>query len=453
MPIPRFSTLTRQAEEIVNKQIENLKKQEENLEKQLAFLDDPDNMVPHFFASGMSLKLRENTMDIDVREILEDASGKALEKFLRNRRYIQESNENTCMLRAVALDPGSVHQILVQGYHYEENLLAQGQNANIPLSASDDSQDSSIPSWDQETWKREFNAIPAGRKYAFHEKRTEVWESTLNIVNKKCYLSKNGRKVDLELNPDILGESRFYKKEIDKIETDEIYDTRYGVHAGDCLEFARSLHEADAADDLCILNLASYSNPGGGVVGGAGAQEEYLFRCSDYFRSLFQFGRYYEQYGIPPAKDRYPLDKNFGGVFSHAVTVFRDKESTGYALTDNPWKVNFIAAAAPRLKDPVQYLPTELKKVVINTIRTILRIAFINGQRRLVLGALGCGAFKNPPLEIAGLFRQVLEEEEFSSIFKEIHFAIFDDHNARHNRISNIGAFRQVFADLTVNIE
>ena len=93
------------------------------------------------------------------------------------------------------------------------------------------------------------------------------------------------------------------------------------------------------------------------VYGGAGAQEEYLFRCSDYFRSLYQYGAYSAQYGIPHATDSYPLDRNYGGVYSHGVTIFRDKEANGYALLDTPWHVNFVAAAVSRLPYPCQQIP------------------------------------------------------------------------------------------------
>ena len=44
----------------------------------------------------------------------------------------------------------------------------------------------------------------------------------------------------------------------------------------------------------------------------------------------------------------------------------------------------------------------------------------------LVLGALGCGAFCTPPAQMARLFHQVLDEEEFRGRFSRIVFAIID---------------------------
>lgn len=300
--------------------------------------------------------------------------------------------------------------------------------------------------WNAAQWLDEFeDAKSAGWTRPV---RAKVWQSTLDIVTAGSYTSANGLHVTLPLNPNILAETKFYKAEIPQLAVSgQRFSTLYNVHNGDCLAFAKSLHEADGTDDLCVLNMASWKNPGGGVVGGAGAQEEYLFRCSDYFRSLYQFMDYCSQYGLPRAADSYPLDYNFGGVFSPGVTVFRDTEANGYALIDKPWHVNFVAAAVERLPFPCDRIPANILPMVENTIRTILRMAYTNGQRRLVLGALGCGAFNNPPKHMAQVFKQILHEPEFDGIFKEVHFAIIDDHNARRKGTSNIDAFRAVFAD------
>lgn len=218
----------------------------------------------------------------------------------------------------------------------------------------------------------------------------------------------------------------------------------------DCLAYAKSLQEQDNADDLCVLNMASAKNPGGGVYGGAGAQEEYLFRCSDYYRFLFQYADpasfdCEKVYGIPHnPRHSYPLKRHFGGVYSHGVTIFRDTEANGYALLETPWKVNFVAVAANNIRRYMNgrtTIPDKFIPSTLSLIRTILRIAYNNGQRRLVLGAFGCGAFANPPGHMAQLFKQVFEEPEFQGLFREIHFAIIEDHNS-HGR--NVNAFKEV---------
>lgn len=140
-------------------------------------------------------------------------------------------------------------------------------------------------------------------------------------------------------------------------------------------------------------------------------------------------------------------EHNFGGIFSHKVTVFRDRETNGYALLDEPWKTNFVAVAANNLRRSIApgqaTIPDKFIPSTLHLIRTILRIAYNNGQRRLVLGAFGCGAFANPPGHMARLFKQVFEEPEFKGVFREIHFAIIEDHNSKGQ---NYHAFKEVFS-------
>lgn len=106
-------------------------------------------------------------------------------------------------------------------------------------------------------------------------------------------------------------------------------------------------------------------------------------------------------------------------------------------------------------------------------IEAIFNIAAHNGQECLVLGALGCGAYCNPPKvlccccfffflfaclfeislllhtlqHVAQLFQEVLRSK-FPNTFKLVVFSIIDDHNAHkeHNPEGNIKPFADVFA-------
>ena len=61
-----------------------------------------------------------------------------------------------------------------------------------------------------------------------------------------------------------------------------------------------------------------------------------------------------------------------------------------------------------------------------NKIRTILRIALDNNHDSLVLSALGCGVYDCKSEEVAKLFANVFEEEEFRNKFKKVTFAILE---------------------------
>lgn len=307
-----------------------------------------------------------------------------------------------------------------------------------------------IIKWNSKEWLLRFEEAKKCRNTRFE--RAGVFQSTLGIVKEGRYITESGKEVMLPLNADAMKDNVFYENEIAVNRPERIYSNTVEVHLSDCLDLAHSLLEEDPTDDVCVLNLASASNPGGGVYGGAGAQEEYLFRCSDYYRFLFQYASSFDpeaNYGIKKnGRHSYPFRNDFTGVFSHGVTVFRSNEAGGYALVDEPWHVNFVAAAAHHLDEGRSFIPEIYVGSTLDRIRTILRIAYNNGQRRLVLGAFGCGAFNNPPKHMAMLFKQVIEEEEFKGLFRAIYFAIIEDHNS-HNM--NYNEFSKVFSNEETN--
>lgn len=58
--------------------------------------------------------------------------------------------------------------------------------------------------------------------------------------------------------------------------------------------------------------------------------------------------------------------------------------------------------------------------------RQVLRVLEKNQVTHCVLGALGCGAFQNPPGEVARIYKAILEEPEWAGVFQSIVFAVLD---------------------------
>lgn len=297
-------------------------------------------------------------------------------------------------------------------------------------------------SWDAKKWKKEFfDRYMPDTRYL----RREVWKNTVAIVENGGYSLINGTIVMLPKEGGIDNEPTFYRNDFHPTFVPLSCPAQITVVPDDCLDKA---HEwIDAGLEVSVLNMASRQNPGGGVRGGAGAQEEYLFRCSNYYRSLYRYTDYAEQYSLKQSADQYPLDRNYGGVYSPNVTIFRESEMSGYSLLKEPFQVNMIAVAGMNrpelvLENGEYRIAPELIEGVKNKIRTIFRIACQHGQRNLVLGALGCGAFRNPPKHVAELFREVLSESEFDRAFSRICFAVKSDHNS--NGDSNYTAFQSV---------
>jgi len=314
--------------------------------------------------------------------------------------------------------------------------------------------------WNHELWSKAWNeAIKIDEKYIREHTAPlliKVYQDTLSRVKAGGY-DLHGTWIDLKLNPDIQSQTVFYDGPIDEVKTENrSCKTEVAVKPVDCLVLARDIVTSRGDDKVCVLNLASYGNPGGSVHSGARAQEEYLFRCSDYYRSLYQYGKYARQYGeTPHPVHRYPLHRRHGGVFSRGVTVFRDSQAKGYSLLATPFKVNMIAVAA-HMNPPTIEMPDGEKRFtkaeeeyMFHKARTILRIAYANGQKALVLGALGCGAFHNPPKHVAEIFKSVINEPEFAGIFDIIYFAIINDHNSKDNYEAFEGVFNKEFYEDT----
>ena len=161
-------------------------------------------------------------------------------------------------------------------------------------------------------------------------------------------------------------------------------------------------------------------------------------------------------YGVARSPQSYPLNRDYGGVFSPNVTVFRNTEETGYALLEKPWKVNMIAVGAishPALETVggEERIAEYLVPCAKNKLRTIFRIAADNGQKTLVLGAIGCGAFCNPPRHVARLFREILDEKEFAGMFRRVLFVIKEDYNSPMG--GNFTPFADVFGAVDKDAE
>ena len=280
--------------------------------------------------------------------------------------------------------------------------------------------------WDAAKWVSELNeASKHLNRSDLHRLREMVFRNTEEIVANGGYVI-NKKDINIIDPP----ESVLFDKEILRLKpvNKPILNRIIQAVNEDCLLTARKL----AGKNPLVLNMASRRNPGGGVEYGAGAQEECLFRSSNYHRTLYPLRRFY------------PMDRNYGGIYSPDVTVFRGLESDGYPLLEEPFTASFVAVAAlnrPELGPDGNYTPEE-KTGMKNKIRTILNIAAKFNHRVLILSAFGCGAFRNPPKQVATLFREILDEPEYSCRFSEIYFSIKPDHN---DVSDNCKAFMEVF--------
>ena len=215
----------------------------------------------------------------------------------------------------------------------------------------------------------------------------------------------------------------------------------------------RSLEAAESyakqGKKVCVLNFASATNPGGGVVNGSSAQEECICRCTTLYPCL-NTDAMWDAFYKPHRKAANPLYNN-DCIYTPDVCVFKSDTSFPEVLPkDEWWNVNILTCAAPNLRErpsnamnphagdaAVKITSAELEKLLTKRIRRIFEIAVANGNEVLILGAFGCGAFRNPPEIVAKVFNTVMQN--YLCYFDTIEYAVY--HTERE--VANFEAFKR----------
>jgi len=185
---------------------------------------------------------------------------------------------------------------------------------------------------------------------------------------------------------------------------------------------------------IAALNMASALQPGGGVLSGALAQEESLCVRSTLYASL---------------KDEFYRIPTHAAIYTPDVLVFRSASHAD--LPKSEWFfTDVISVAAIKFPEVVKgaegkwvYDFQQDREDMVMKVRLIFQVAKQKGVRRLVLGALGCGAYRNPPEEVAKIFKKVIFGDRKRGPvegIEEVVFAIFDDGE-------NLRTFREVFKE------
>lgn len=277
-------------------------------------------------------------------------------------------------------------------------------------------------------------------RFGENNARKEVYKENTKLFSRW----KNGTsEIDFGDYQTFLDETKLYCHSYDVSNLGQIYpETQTGCINANCVDLAEQLISCGYRP--AILNLASAKKPGGGYRDGLGAQEESLCRSSNLSLSLYQYGDpkyiYIRESGVPSKSIGYPLDRNFGGIYTPNATFFRNNKSKFFTIRDTAFKCDIITVAALSFNgradfsgvDELIYRSSDGgftpggEEIMLNKIRTIFRMGVEHNRDALVLGAFGCGAYRLPAKEVARLFRVVMGEPEFTNKFRLIVFAILE---------------------------
>lgn len=271
-------------------------------------------------------------------------------------------------------------------------------------------------------------------------------QATLDILEAGSYTNAQKEVVDIQeaLDNAIDGTELYapqdFKKEVfgtrDKVMQDGSFDTVFEVTTETTLQAARRLFEA-GQDDIAVLNFASAKNPGGGFLGGSQAQEESLARSSALYPCL---EKHKSQY-LENRKRRTGLYTDHM-IYSPQVPVFRDDDGS---LLDAPYPISIITSPAVNAGSVRENYPQELdliENTMLERTEKVLSLAVAYQHKVLVLGAWGCGVFKNNPEDIARYFATFLQADgRFAKAFGKVVFAVYSGQKVNHN----LPAFEELF--------
>ena len=242
----------------------------------------------------------------------------------------------------------------------------------------------------------------------------ELGQSAVEAAEKGYYIREDGERVDMAQYVQAACANKVSippNTALSHGESISFMETRVQVTNETTLGAAQRL--VDRGLKPLALNFANGAHPGGGFLTGATAQEEALCRSSALYQTLLGDLMYRAHF-----KRRRP-DSTEWAIYSPGVPVFRDDD--GVAL-EEPWLLDFITCAAPYA--PMLDQP-ESGDLLQQRIHRVLNIARSYGYTALILGAWGCGAFRNDSSRTARDFRTALETE-FDGVFSDIIFAITD---------------------------
>lgn len=268
-----------------------------------------------------------------------------------------------------------------------------------------------------------------------------IANETLSIIDRGWYENRSGVRIELRaaVEAAVAGTRLYRPADVNRLLANRqdapalVPDIQ--VTGETTAQAARRLIEQEGSAHVLALNFASAKNPGGGFLGGARAQEEALSRVSALYPCLLAQPAYYEA-------NRATTSMLYTDhlIYSPDVPFFRDEH---FELLDSPFLVSLITSPAPNAGEAMRRdsgAAFNIHATLESRAAHILAVASDMGHRHLVLGAWGCGVFRNEPTEVAAVFHQWLSGP-FRGAFDQVVFAIYDRSRDR----STLAAFQRQF--------
>lgn len=272
----------------------------------------------------------------------------------------------------------------------------------------------------------------------------QVVKEQRQIFEQGFYIAPSGKQIvidktayDTQINSDVginaLKEKRFDKTVIE-LRPDNCVDLAYEIAS-----------ENPAKVTVGLLNFANNGVPGGGYHEKSGSQEEEICRRTALIAALDpQYEHQKTQF--------YPISApehagTMGELFTPCTPIFRAGKERDYALLETPVNIAVGTCAAfhrPKLDQVNGQLRLNdlAAQLTSQKIRQFLFDCYNKNIETVILGAFGCGAFKNPPAHMAEIMMDIIQNE-YPHAFKKVVFSVMKDSGDgnEHNPEGNFKPF------------
>lgn len=260
------------------------------------------------------------------------------------------------------------------------------------------------------------------------EENIAVFQDTCQYFEKPFFAEliqeslKNQKIIYENEKVEVASEPRFQKKAVVRVSGEKSFESAMKYRG----------------EKVCVHNFASFTNPGGGVTKGSSAQEESLYLVSTLYPLLSDKKMrnvFHERHRRMLRDGTVNASYNDDAIYTPGVMVFKDDNRMLLLPRDQWMKLDVITLPAPNLRpNPSNIWNPELSKLLTLTddelfaihkkrAKRLFEIAKVEKADVLILGAFGCGAFRNSPEVVARAYYEVVQEYRYD--FKAIEFAVY----------------------------
>lgn len=263
------------------------------------------------------------------------------------------------------------------------------------------------------------------------EKNVEIFKDTIERCSSNSILQK---AIVESINKGFVQEKAVGRKFEKKFENTHIEAAPLKTTVA-----ARIAKMKNQTSGVCMLNFASATHPGGGVERGASTQEENMCRCTTLY-PVISNKKFYNNF----------YRKHKGGtsaytetcIYTPGILIIKDENAYDCKPFYDFWEVDVVTCAAPNLRS-FYMTNSEQLEAHIKRANNIMEATAKNGNDILIVGAFGCGAFRNNPEVVATAWKTAIQAN-FDKVFSQIIFAIPYSEDWDEEKRKNYEVFKRV---------